>query len=265
MRRFLFVLAIALPLPSLAEPARDTLVALPMVGPYATLDALCRAVLGDGPEVDRSVCTTPPHSCGAGRVAPLVASPFQEARVIQWRGACDFTLRTNAGWWLPDWQQLPALQSFLNNGGRYDSEIDDIAGTDDAAVVVRGTFVHWTCPGKMPWLKYPRFEEWYECEARTLVCAVGPSGKPSCTEPVASSYTTYCRAADPQHETLHRPVARVDYRWTVQASRGQVRLVGPPHAVDGPLPGWFIIAMDADRLRDARRLLTPPRLTLQFP
>jgi hypothetical protein len=194
-----------------------------------------------------------------------VAPPFVEAHVIQWPGACDIAVRTEAGWWLPAWQQLHPLERFLHNGERYDSVVDEISSTGDGVLVVRGTFVHWTYPGKMAWLRHPLFDEWYECEERVVVCAVGAAGTPSCTAPVASGYATYCRTAAPPHRKLRQPVAGVDFHWAVEVTRSQLRLVGRPHPVDGRLPGWYVVALDAEERRDERRPLAPPRLQLVFP
>jgi hypothetical protein len=156
MRSSLFVLAFSFAVPAFAEPP-DVLTALPMDGPYAALDDICRSQ-----DEDPAVCRAAPRTCGgAGRAAARVAPPFVEARVIQWPGACDVAVRTEAGWWLPAWQQLHPLERFLHNGERYDSVVDEIVSTGDGVLVVRGTFVHWTYPGKMAWLRHPRFDEWY--------------------------------------------------------------------------------------------------------
>ena len=257
----LLLFALVLPRPASAD---DTAAAesLPMDGPWPTLDDLCRAR-----DFDPAVCSAPPTHCGAaGRQAVRAAPPFREARVIQWTAACDFALRTDAGWWVTS-DRLPALDRFLHNGGRYDSEIDRLSMPDggDGAFVARGTFVHWTSPEKMAWLKHPPFAEWYECEERVVVCAVGDSGRPSCTAPVATGYTVYCRAAAPPHRALHHPVAGVDFHQAAKITRSELRLTGAPRRADGPLPGWYVVAMDAERRRDERRPLAPPRLALHFP
>ena len=223
MRSSLLMLVLVVGSPALARPDR-ALQALPMDGPYATLADICRSQ-----DEDAKVCAAAPRHCGAaGQRTQRVAAPFLEARVIEWPGACDVALRTEAGWWLPAWKGLHPLQRFLHNGERYDSVVDGIAGTADGAVVVRGTFVHWTAPEKMAWLRHPRLDEWYECEARVMVCAVGAGGAPSCTAPVASSYTTYCRSAEPPHRKLRQPVAGADFHWDVHVTRRELRLDGAP-------------------------------------
>jgi hypothetical protein len=242
---------------ALATPL-DVLEAVPMDGPYASLADLCRAE-----KVEPAVCEATPRDCGpAGQKAPQLKPPFIEARVIQWRNACEFVLRTDAGWWQRPPDRSPA---FLHNGERYMSELDHIDSTVDGALVIRASFVHWTCPDKMAWLKHPRFDEWYECEQRVLVCAVGTSNTPSCTAPVASGYTTYCRASEPPYSRLRYPVAGVDFQWATQVTRKEMRLTGTSRPVDGPLPGWYVVAADAKRRRDERRALPPPRLKLHFP
>jgi hypothetical protein len=275
MRSWLFLLAIFGALPALAQPVPDggapapsppSLAALPMDGPYATLADLCRAERGGAGDFDPAVCAAPPRTCGtAGHATARLAPPFIEARVIQWPGACDFVFRTDAGWWVPAWERQHPLARFLHNGERYNSEIDEITSTSDGVLVVRGTFIHWTYPGKMAWLKHPRYDSWYECEQRVVVCAMGAAGSASCTPPVATGYTTYCRAEDPPQRALHHPLAGVDYRWAAQITRNEIRLTGAPHPPDGPLPGWFVVAVDAEQRRDERRSLAPPRLQLHFP
>ena len=96
-----------------------------------------------------------------------------------------------------------------------DEGVDTTLGEHPRAVLVRGTFVHWTNPDKMPWLAPAKLEEWYECEERLFVCRFGDSG-PGCAGPFPVSYTTYCREATrPEHalrrrgeRPRHRPVKK---------------------------------------------------------
>lgn len=229
-----------------------------MAGSFATLADLCRAE-----EADPAVCTAPPRDCGpAGRSTLHPRPPFTEARVIEWRNACDVALRTGAGWWL---RRAGWATSFLHNGERYLSEIDDVGSVADGALVVRGSFIHWTCGDKMAWLPHPRFDEWYECEERVVVCAVGSSGAPRCTAPVPVGYTTYCRDATPPHANLAAPLAGVDFHSAVRVTRHEIVSSGGSRPVDGPLPGWSVVAADAGRRRHERHALPPPRLRLRFP
>jgi hypothetical protein len=209
------------------------------------------------------MCEVPPRDCGADRVTAHPRPPFVEARAIQWGNGCDFVLRTAAGWWQP--RSAWDTSSFLNNGERYISQIDDITSTADGVLVVRGSFIHWTCGEKMAWLKHPRAEEWYECEQRVIVCAIGASGAPSCTAPIPTAYTTYCRDAEPPYSELHSPLAGVDFKSTVHVTGNEIRLSSAWRPVDGPLPGWYVIAADAQQRRNERRALPPPHLRLHFP
>ncbi len=212
-----------------------------MDGPYATLADLCRAK-----EADPAMCTTPPRDCGVAGLEPLqLGPPFLEARVIHWGGLlarCEFALRTDAGWWqrrydwVDDW-----VRSFPHNGGRYISEIDDITSTGDGALLVRGSYIDWRCGQTAQWLEHPRFDAWYQCEQRVVVCAVGASGAPSCTNPFVAGYTTYCRASEPPHSKLRFRVAGVDYQLEVHAKRDELIR------------------------QNEKRTLSPPPLKLHFP
>jgi hypothetical protein len=213
MRSALLALAMLSSISAFAQSPRDRVAlapstdrfATPMDGPYATLADLCRAR-----EADPAMCTTPPRDCGAAGLEPLhLGPPFIEARVIHWGGLlarCELLLRTDAGWWQRryDWEH-DWVTSFPHNRGRYISEIDDITSTPEGALVVHGSHIDWRS-GDSAGIEHPRFEEWYQCEQRVVVCAVGTSGAPSCTKLFKAGYTTYCRASEPPYRKLRSRV-----------------------------------------------------------
>lgn len=143
------------------------------------------------------------------------------------------------------------------------SELQPVAPVEGAPglVVVRGTFVHWTAPEKMRWIERPKRDEWYECEERVAVCGVGPSGTPSCTLPLPVAFTTYCRdGADPTKPLRGMPRTAADFRFCLTITRGRMTFAGRPTRRETPLPGWYVNALNGERLRDWARTLPPETL-----
>ena len=173
------LVALASPAPAAADAElpndRATVDALPMRGPFATLDDVCDA---EG-QTDHARCLSAATEC-ASPAAGKLAGPFTEFRVLH---GCTVALRAAAGWFVLSIEGLPLWAGFLHAGYRYLSDQLGVTTTADrGAVLVRGTFVHWTNPDKMPWLAPAKLEEWYECEERLFVCRFGDSG-PGCAGP----------------------------------------------------------------------------------
>jgi hypothetical protein len=233
----------------------DTVEAIPMTGPFATLDDYCTSV---GTEV--KTCLTPPTSCGKPKGVGKLASAFTESRVL---AGCEVALRAAKGWYVLSTAGLPAWAAFLNNGDRYRSEIGSIAASADrGSVLVTGTFVHATGAEKMLWLDKPLENGWYECEERLFVCRIGDAG-PSCAGPFPVAFTAYCR--DPEHpERALRKTEPHDFRFAPELKGTTLTMRGGQSRM-APLPGWAVVAIDAPRLKDAKRELSPERVELRFP
>jgi hypothetical protein len=230
-------------------------------GPYPSIDALCREATSA--ERDFRSCRRRPTTCTAADWTSRVGPPFREARVMQFHGECSLALRTDAGWWLASPGE--PLDRFLNNGERYYSQVSAISPTSDGALVIRGAFINWTNAEKMAWLEKPSHDEWYECEDRVVVCAVGMSGV-ACTVAIAFGYRTYCRDARRPEKPLHDSVRGVDFRLVPNVSRSKLQLDAKGGLPAGrPPTGFETPAIDRELLRDERGPLPPESVVLQFP
>jgi hypothetical protein len=238
----------------------DTVDAIPMSGPFPSLEAYC-----EGEGIDVAQCLAPPTRCGTSKGVGKLAGAFPEARVL---AGCEIALRAPAGWYLLSTTGLPGWAAFLNNGDRYASEITSIApSADRASVLVRGTFVHGTAASKMPWLDNPPQDDdgWYECEDRLFVCRIGDGG-PSCAGPFPVAFTVYCRDRENPARALHRRESH-DFRFVpeLKGTTLMMRSPSPKQSRKAVLPGWAVIAIDAPNTLGVTRDLSPERVTLRFP
>jgi len=233
--------------------------AIPMDGPFSTLEDYCKSV-----DIDAKRCLAPPTECGTTNGTGKLAGPFTEARVL---ARCNVALRAPGGWYVLSTAGLPAWAAFLNNGDRYVSEIASIApSADRKSVLVRGTFVHGTAASKMPWLDAPpEYDGWYECEDRLFVCQVGDQG-PGCAGPFPVAFIAYCRDRDHPERRLHRRDSH-DFRFVPQVSGTTLTMKSPSakQPRQAPLPGWAVISINAPQTIGILRDLSPEHVTLRFP
>lgn len=230
--------------------------AIPMTGPFTSVDAMCKA------DDAGSACSSAEAAAPCGFTGGALTGAFSESRVL---AGCAVVLHAKAGWYRLSVADLPAWNYFLNNGDRYESQLSSItASKDGKAALVRGVFIHDTNAAKMPWLSNAPHDNWYECEERLFVCAIGDSG-PSCAGPFSVSYTTYCRDGEHVEKTLGKRDAH-DFRFaasldgtalTFAADKSQRRTA--------PLPGWAVTALDAPNTKDLVRTLSPEHVDLHFP
>ena len=230
-------------------------------GPYPSIDALCHDAVDDR---QYEQCRGAERSCSAHGFHSAVAPPFRKARLLQFEGECHLALRTDAGWWLAPGREEP-LGRFLNNGERYLSEIDDISPIVDGALVIRGTFINWNNPEKMPWLQHPAYDEWYECEQRVMICGVGDSQAVSCTPAIRTGYTTYCRDSEHPRKALGHRVSEADFELVPRATKTELRFeTKGPQPTSRPPTGFETTALDAKERRHDRVPLPPRSIVLHF-
>lgn len=256
----LAVAAAAAASPAQADPPNGaaSVDATPMRGPFPSLEAICKADGAD--DADLKSCVDPAKAAPCHFTGSKMAGAFSESRVLR---GCEIALHAPSGWYVL--ASAPAWTNFLNNGDRYVSELSSIAASKDGkAALVRGVFVHWTAPAKMPWLEHPAFDEWYECEERLFVCAAGAGG-PSCAGPFAITYTTYCRNSEHPERALHTAEAH-DFHFDVALAGTTLTFKAPAaQPRTAPLPGWAVVALGAAETKDQRRELSPERVELHFP
>ena len=258
----IFAVGLAWPAAAGAAPqlpnGADTVEALPMLGPFASLDDYCKS---QGEDVQR--CLAPAPECGAPKGLGKLAGPFTEARILE---HCDVALHAPKGWFVLSTTGLPAWAMFLNNGDRYQSELTSFApSADHKSILVRGLFVHATSAEKMPWLVKPPTDTWLECEDRLFVCQLGDT-KPGCAGPFPVAFTAYCRDAEHPTRALRRAEPH-DFRFVP----GVMDMTLTMHAASAkqprkaPLPGWAVLAIDAASTLGTTRDLSPEHVTLKFP
>ncbi|HUJ63117.1 MAG TPA: hypothetical protein VLX92_31685 [Kofleriaceae bacterium] len=238
----------------------DAVEAQAMAGPFATLDDACTSAGLDHDACSGAAAVRP---CGPTTGAGHLTGAFAEARVVP---GCDVALRTAKGWYTISTEGLPAWAGFLNNGDRYRSQITSIAKSRDGkAILIDGVFVHGTDAAKMRWLAAPPSDDWYECEERLFVCAIGDAG-PSCAGPFPVAYTAYCRDGEHPDRALHRREPH-DFRFApaLDGTTLTLRATRRDQPRSAPLPGWAVVAIDAERLEDVTRDLSPERVELSFP
>jgi hypothetical protein len=250
MKRVLVIVLLAAP--AAASPqlpnGSDSVDALPMAGPFPTIDEACTSA---------GVDCAPAPACGAPAVK--LGAGFTEARVL---AGCTLALHAAKGWYLLSTDGLPAWAGFLNNGDRYRSELASIApSADGKTLLVRGTFVHDTNAQKMLWLAKPPADGWFECEDRLFVCKAGDG--PSCAGPFPVTFTAYCRDGDHPEKALKRPEPH-DFKFDADVAGTTLTMKGGKLR-EAPLPGWAVVAIDAPRMKDVKRPLSPERVELHFP
>lgn len=244
-------------------------------GPYAALADYCAEE-----DVDPSLCdrAAKPSDCGTLQTQARLPPPFRAARVLylgRSKMECDIALQTDKGWWVTALAGKSPAEHFFSNGDRYHSKIFAIEPSPDGATLtIRGRFVHLTGPAKMLWIARPRYREWYECQDRIVVCAVGPSGEPTCTWPLPYSFTTYCHAAvngnngNTPGKRLSVRDGIADYAFTASVQGHElVTTATGPRRTQVPIPGWNVVAGGAYSESESipAEPTLPPRVHLAFP